>query len=154
MKKLLKVTVLVLRFLKKIKGKETSSSAFSKMDDGIKWNHHISGIEVKEAEKCLIREAQREEFPEELNYLMGSTKRRGGLVNQLNLFLKNEIVCCRRRIEFASVNEATIYPILLPREHPYTNLVIDDLHHKNGHVGLNQMLVLITGRFHIQFNSN
>ena len=73
--RLLRVTALVLRFIKKLKGQKTLGECLQ-----------ICASDVKEAEMLWIKEVQMTSFPE-VNRLLGTKPRvHNQLINQLNLF--------------------------------------------------------------------
>ena len=60
------------------------------------------------------------------------------------------ILRCDGRLQFADhLPWETRYPIILPRTHQVTRLIIKDAHERNEHGGTNQTLCCISGRFWI-----
>ncbi|CAB4005289.1 Hypothetical predicted protein, partial [Paramuricea clavata] len=88
--RLLRVTAFVLRFIRKLKGQETSDNSIQT----------LSANDIKEAEILWAREVQAVSFPE-VTRLLGSKQRvNNQLINQLNLFRdKNNLIRCEGRLE-------------------------------------------------------
>ena len=79
----------------------------------------------------LLQVMQSQRFPEELAYLRGPESRRiPARVVSMNLFLDPQgIIRCDGRLGRASYYDyEAINPILLPRDHPLTVLIIRDYH--------------------------
>jgi len=66
-----------------------------------------------------------------------SIKKRFLLVRQLRLFLESDgFICCGGRIHNAPISELAKFPYLLPAKHPFTKLIVCDIHLKLCHCGL------------------
>ena len=91
----------------------------------------------------LLQVMQSQKFPEELAYLQGPEGRRiPDRVVSMNLFLDPQgIIRCDGRLGRASYYDyEAINPILLPRDHPLTVLIIRDCHIKVKHLGVQTTL--------------
>ena len=91
----------------------------------------------------LLQVMQAQQFPEELAYLQGPEGRRiPDRVVAMNLFLDPQgIIRCDGRLGRASYYDyEAINPILLPRDHPLTILIIRDCHIKVKHLGVQTTL--------------
>ena len=85
--------------------------------------------EYSNAQIKWIHHSQQPVYYEEISNLTAKSTSRLTLVRQLCLFLDNyNIICCASRIHNAPVSELTRYPYLLPRNHPFTMLVIISIH--------------------------
>ncbi|XP_058454825.1 uncharacterized protein LOC131432514 [Malaya genurostris] len=104
----------------------------------------LSMEEQRGAEDYLVRLAQREAFPEEINLLRNSSHQqqeshnvlpKTSKLRQLTPWLDNRgIMRMRSRIAAcAFATEDAKYPIILPREHHLTTLILKHYHHKYHH---------------------
>ena len=104
----------------------------------------LGGEELRCAENIVIREVQRECFLKEIEFIQSNSKvcsKPPAYVSQFNLFLDDEgILCCRTRINNASIADASKQPRLLPRDHHYTYLIIRESHKLVFHNGLRETL--------------
>jgi len=135
--KAIRVTMLVIKFIHKLKAKLGTQSV-----DNI--------TDVESAENCLIKLVQRENFPQIFAYFDNETKTKPSIVNQLDLFLdKLGIVRCKTRLGNSKLLSDSINPILLPTKSYFTKLVILREHEANCHSGPNETLASIRQRFWI-----
>lgn len=77
------------------------------------------------------------------------------LVQQLWLFLDTErFLCCSRRIHNASLSKVTKFPYLLPSKHPFSRLIVLDIHvilcHSGTNAALRQTYWIPTARQYIK----
>ena len=118
--KLLRVTAIVMRFVKLLKRKANVTTK------------HLTGDELRSAEIDWIKSVQTCSFKTEQNALM-----KGGTacLHQFELQLDtNGLVCCKGRLNNADVPESSKNPIILPPRHRFTELLIrerhEDIHHQ------------------------
>ena len=77
------------------------------------------------------------------------------LQNQLGLFLDNKgIWRCGGRFQNADIPYATKYPILLPRDHFFTVLVVRDAHSRVFHNGVKETLTEVRSKFWIMLGQS
>jgi hypothetical protein len=131
--RLMGVTVQVLRAAKRFKGiQESDSSMFCTM-------------ERQEAETLWIQDAQ--------NLLYGKDMKT--LAKQFNLFQDEKGVWrCAGRLSNAELPYAVKYPILLPRGHPLTALVVKEAHERVCHDGVRETLTEIRSKYWIPKGRN
>ena len=111
--RLLRVTALVLRFVRNLKHREKAKESV-----------HLNAEELKEAEGLWIRSIQSSAFPEEIQRLNTRQKEPNQLIKQLNLFLdENQFIHCEGRLENSTLPEEAKKPILLPSKHRFTELI-------------------------------
>ena len=127
--KLLRVTALILRFVENIKN--------SKVRKLIPDNP-ISVAEIAMAEKLWILDAQ--------NYLKGNpdfpkVKESLGIIEQ------DKLLVCQGRLENSDLVSETRYPIILPKDHKFTELVILMCHCSVRHLKVNPTLTEFRSRF-------
>jgi len=110
----------------------------------------IQPEELMNAEQYLIRLAQGEMFSQEM-LLLSKEKDlpNGSKLLPLKPVLDSEgIIRCDGRLQFAEhLPWETRHPVILPRKHPVTQLLVKDAHEKSNHGGTNQTLCHLSDRF-------
>jgi len=98
-----------------------------------------------------IKDCQAEAFWKELGNLNSqSSTKRLPLVQQLRLLLdKDGFIRCGGRIHNASLDQLAKFPYLLPPKHPFTSLIVYDIHEKLFHAGVDSTLTMIRQQFWI-----
>ena len=131
MRKLLRVTAIVLKFIEKCKGICRSDQV------------ELSAADLSRADMLWIKSIQASTFASELQALRQSGS--GTPLNlQLNLFLDPEgVIRCQGRINNADVLNTSKTPILLPSHHQYTNLLIQQKHSEVHHNGIRDTLTAV-----------
>ena len=123
---LYRTTAYVLRFI-------NNSRKASQKENGV-----ISVTELNTARKLWIKSAQEQVFANELVDLKSKSTKRLPLVRQLHLQLnKDGLIFCGGRIHNAPLSHLTKFPLLLPKKHYFTQLIIRDIHEKHCHAGTN-----------------
>jgi len=102
-----------------------------------KEQHRVSGplfsSELVKARQCLIKGTQGMTYHEELSYLLKRQSKCPPLIRQLHLFLDNDkLIRCGGRIHNHPTTELAKFPVLLPANSSFTNLIIMDTHSKHG----------------------
>ena len=132
--KLLKVTALVLRFVKLLKREANDSN--------------ISASDIESAELMWIKQLQEREYTAELGYLRhGQPKTK--LARNLNLYLDGEGRIRSKGRASAILTAATNDPVLLPRHKFLITMVINDAHTAVAHSGVSATLAKVRERFWI-----
>ena len=113
--------------------------------------NEISKDEVDNAENVLIRSIQREAFAKEIEYLQTNEETRPPpYVAQFRLFLDEKgILRCQSRLKHASILEQCTKPILLPKCHHVSKLLVIYCHEKVMHDGVRETLNLLRQRYWI-----
>lgn len=108
-------------------------------------SHYITCTERRPAEMKIITLVQSESFAEEIDYLWNYKCKGPTLVNQLNLFhnVEDGLLHCRGRLKFATTDESAKYPILLPKHHRITQLIIERAHHYGLHYGVHYVVTVL-----------
>ena len=133
--KLLRVTVLVLRFINKLKRT-------------FKANSQVDSTEIAEAEKMWTRYVQQLHYGDIIESIHNS--KHNNMKSQLGIYLDHEnILRCRGRLENAELSEGARLPMLLPKGDRYTNLLINRTHRKSFHAGVSQTLALVRQKYWI-----
>ena len=106
---------------------------------------------IRTAEEIIIRLVQREGFTKECDLLEQGADRSyyTDIMLQLGLCLKDNIIVCSGRIQTAALPEAARHPILLPRHHPLTRLLILHCHEINHHYGTNSTVAYMREKWWI-----
>ena len=130
--KLLRVTAYVRRFIDNLKSKiQKVPVKFTKFSSVC-----ITAEEMIYAEKCLVICEQRVYFPEVFEYF----ENKGSLpaiVKNLNLKIVDSVIRCFGRIEHSDLEYDAKFPILLPGKSSFTKLLINFIHRKCLHGGVN-----------------
>ncbi len=127
LKKLLHTTIIVVRFLKRL---PHTNSPFLEL---LKAQPNISGpympSEYEFAKLLWVRSAQMQSLTIEYALLNGDvTGKRTPIMDQLNLEMKDSIIICKGRLHNAPLEDAAKFPILLPKKHYFTKLVVESKH--------------------------
>ena len=127
--KLLRSTCWVLRFIDSLKSKGGPREHNDR---------HLRSEEIINAERLWIEEVQKE-MRSEANYKQIS--------QQFGVYEDKNLLRCKGRIEYANIEYEAKYPILLPGEHYFTELIILNCHERVHHNGLAATLSELRSRF-------
>ncbi|XP_048770094.2 uncharacterized protein LOC125676243 [Ostrea edulis] len=112
--RLLRATAYVLRFIENCKTSKTQRKTSV-----------LTAKELYNANVITLKETQRDVFKEEINNLSNQNSKRTAITKQLGLYLDNEgLLRCRGRIHNSSLDTETKFPVLLPKKHLVTRLII------------------------------
>ncbi|XP_028394462.1 uncharacterized protein LOC114518655 [Dendronephthya gigantea] len=138
LQRLLRTTAWVLRFVNALKKVNPPKEKVLKVH------------EIENARMIWIHEIQNDVFSNELANIQRPKTPRLPLVRQLRLFtLSDDIIRCGGRIHNAPVDHSTRFPILLPANHHFAMLIVNDAHRRLQHAGLNQTLTDIRQKYWI-----
>ena len=144
LRKLLRVTSYVLRFLDALKTKKLDKRTVARRSE------HLTSSEVKQAELLWIRSLQGQSFSNEISFI-SSGKDKSTMpvyVKQFGLFLDDDhILRCNGRLNNASLNLGSKNPILLSSKSRFVELLIHETHDKIKHSGIPDTLTTIRERF-------
>ena len=123
----------------------------------------ITVSDVEAAEQIVLMWTQSECFNEEVRRLSetasdcsfsarGKLKRSSPLY-RLNPIMASGLLCVGGRLRLAHLPESTKYPVILPKRHHVTTLIIRNMHENLGHVGRSHVLSALRGRYWI-INAN
>ena len=125
--KLLRVTAYVLRFVKNCKDRCTNRK-------------ELTAEELDKAEMIWIRDIQAQIGQKHLS----------DVEKHLDIFIdEDKIIRCQGRLKNSCLKFETRHPVLLPREHHITSLIIWECHKNVLHNGTNQTLQELRTRFWI-----
>lgn len=125
--KLFRVTALSLKFIRNLKAARNQRRELQNTKPT------LTVEEISEAKRLWIREIQ-ESIKHEKNF--------ENLKKQLGLYSgEDDILRCKGRLGNAPLDIATRYPILLPRRHHVTRLIVEACHRTVNHGGVKETLV-------------
>ncbi|XP_059622191.1 uncharacterized protein LOC132265511 [Phlebotomus argentipes] len=119
-----------------------------------KEQREIGPLTVKERRKALlhlIRDVQEEEFSEEIAQCRrGEPISKGSKLFKLLPFLdENQVLRVRGRLKYADLKYDARHPIILPGNHRFVELLIENCHLKNLHAGFNLTTGLLRSEYWI-----
>lgn len=130
--RLLRVTAYILGAVNSFRARETSDSNLPVI---------LTPQEIAIAEKLWIANAQMD---------LVLQKDFNTLKTQFGLFLDDKgLWRCGGRLQNAGIPFTAKHPLLLPREYPFTSLVICDAHHRVGHNGVKETLTEVRRKYWI-----
>ncbi|GBO34381.1 hypothetical protein AVEN_174602-1 [Araneus ventricosus] len=135
--KLINILSYVFRFISKCKKGVVSKSG------------PISSDEYKDAEVCMLRWAQAQDFPSEIQTISKGKQLPGkNCLKSLNPFLdNNNLLRVGGRLINAQVNYDQKHQIILPAKGNLTRLILEHIHKKYLHVGPQTLLYLTRHKF-------
>ncbi len=108
----------------------------------------LSVNELSHATLTWIKHAQQITYTDQLQCI--KRRERDPLIQDLGLFMDNDgLLRCRGRLKNISFGDCTKFPILLPRKHELTKLIIMDIHNEAKHVGVSHTLALVRKQYWI-----
>ncbi|XP_068738691.1 uncharacterized protein [Montipora capricornis] len=133
--KLFRLTALSLKFIRNL------TSARNGRKESQSKQVTLTAEEISEAKVLWIREVQKP-LEREKNF--------ENLKLQLGLFRDQEsILRCKGRLGNAPLSVTARYPVLLPRRHHVTRLIVESCHRKINHGGVKETLVEVRTNFRI-----
>ena len=95
-------------------------------------------VDVTEAEKKIVKAIQAQSFPVETDKTVLT-----GQLARLKPFEDEGILRVGRRLKHSELQYDAKYPMILPRKHQVTRLIVLHYNHLNGHVGSQEVLAEI-----------
>ena len=133
--RLWRITALALRFVDKVRKKTRQCGP-------------PDTNELTKAEEMWTNYVQRQHYPDVVECLRKSKP--NNLQRQLGVYRDTHgLLRCCGRLENTELGENARHPILLPKHHRYTDLVIKRYHESSLHTGVSQTLSLIRQRYWI-----
>ncbi|XP_065902557.1 uncharacterized protein [Dysidea avara] len=143
--KLLNTTAYVFRFTRLLRN-QIRSNASSRVSGCLS----PTAEEITQSESYWIKSIQGDSFSAEIKHL--ATDRPSEcvpLVKQFALFLDGGILRCRGRLNNSTLPLNAKNPILLPHNHPFVTLLIQQYHERSRHSGVNDTLTLLRENYWI-----
>ncbi len=101
----------------------------------------LSSQDIKEGERFLIEDIQSASFEKEIRYLKaGKELHTRSQLAPLTPFIQDGILRVGGRLSRAEISFDAKHPIILPKDHPLTELIVMDNHKQSGHVGRDHVL--------------
>ena len=140
---LLRVTALVIKCAKKFKNQVRNEKRTEKEET------RITASDIKEAEHLWIRSVQVSSLSKELAFLLSKDRNSNSptYVTQFGLFLDEDVIKCKGRLNNAPLPVNTRNPILLPAKHEFTHLLIKQSHECVKHSGISDTLTALRERY-------
>ena len=112
-----------------------------------KTSHEKSLHECRnEAWELIVKHCQRCEFPEIFAHFLNNGKTTN-LVKQLNLIFDEGFIKCKGRLIYSDLPRNSKFPILLPCHSFFSRLIINDIHVKRFHAGVNDVLAALRQKY-------
>ncbi|XP_062616210.1 uncharacterized protein LOC134277925 [Saccostrea cucullata] len=147
LQKLLRVTCYVLRFVKVFKSSSERNNQRRKRS--VLFVKQPQLDEMNESTVLWIKDVQQKEFQKEITAMNGG-KQQTSLQKQLKLYPDDKgLLRCKGRIDNSSLEDSAKYPVLLPKKHQLTDLIIMDIHKRSLHSGCSQTITEIRQSFWI-----
>ena len=127
--KLLRVTAFVLRFINNLRGRSMNKV----LNIG-----NLSTEEIEAAEHVWIKVVQK---------ALRNRQDFQALSVQLGIVDQSGVLVCKGRLENADLDIGSKYPIIIPKDHRFTDLVIEDCHKRVFHNKLRSTLAELRSRF-------
>ena len=133
LRKLVRVTSYVLKFVKQCRKKR----AYNLRSTDARKPEEITSDDVQTATRLWIIDVQNEPFTREKDLISKNMQSKGSpLLKQLRLFVdEHGVIRCAGRIHNSPLDDCAKFPVLLPKKHRLTDLVILDTHRKLLHSG-------------------
>ena len=113
----------------------------------------IDDFDIFEAELMWIRQVQQDHFPKIISLCQGADdiadcSSRSRIKNQ-RIFLDKDlwILRVKTRLPYSELDNSTINPIYLPADNKLTHMIVESVHRRILHAGVNQTLTTIRGEF-------
>ena len=110
---------------------------------------HLTVAELAQAEIFLLKKVQEEEFSSELKCLSkGETVAPNSKLICLNPFLHRDgVLRVNVRIRYANISFNSKFPIILPKSHKLTKLILESYHKRYFHLGPTALLLYVGLKF-------
>ena len=110
---------------------------------------HLKTKEILESEHSLLRLVQKETFPTEYQRLSANQEIKHSSVLPLRPILWKGLLRVGGRIKHAEVPFETKHQIILSHKHPASKLILDNIHQRNMHAGVNHLVCLSRNNYWI-----
>ena len=125
--KLIRVTTLVLRFIRNLRHSEQDRMCGS-----------LTIAEMRDAENTWVKDRQKR---------LKTMKEFNSLKLHLGLVEKNDLLICKGRLGNSELELQSMYPVILPRDDTFTKLIVLNCHKRVGHLGVKSTLAELRSRF-------
>lgn len=113
--------------------------------------HPINVQELHQAEQAIIELVQSEAFEEELLSLKSPRKelKKSSSILKLDPMLVDRIICVGGRLQRSPIQAQAKHPVILPKNHHISHLIVRHHHLTSGHSGIEHTLSLVRERYWI-----
>ena len=107
--------------------------------------------DLRSADDAIVQLCQMQNFPEEITSLKSETKKvkRQSPIFKLDPKLDNGILRVGGRLSKLAMPEETKHPVILPKNHHVSRLILENVHRQIGHCGRNYMLSVLRQKYWI-----
>ena len=138
--RLLRVTALADKFIAKLRKQA-------------KANDLLDAADIEKADKLWIEYIQKQYYDKVIDAVLKN--KTNNLTSQLGINVDtNGLLKCSGRLKYANNCEGARKPLFLPRQHRYTDLIIEKYHQSQLHTGTAQTLASLRQRFWIPHGSS
>lgn len=139
-----------------IKSFKTTNHLHRVIARSLRWSPHnkyigeFTSTELQEAQTRLVHLIQTIAFPKDIHNLKHEKYvEENSILRRLSPFLdgKNQLMRVSGRLDHANISYDQKHPMILPANHPYTTLIIQDTHERNFHSGIQSTLYAIRRKF-------
>ena len=106
--------------------------------------------EIDEALKCWLKSVQREYYPEEVDRLKAKSPiKQDSKISQLSPYIDEDtgLIRMEGRIHNAQLTESEKHPVILPHQSHIVKLLVENIHMKQMHSGVNHTLITLRNEF-------
>ena len=153
--KLVGVTKAMLRFMNKCDKARTVSTDKPNLLQVINYDLARPAEVYKGAEILWVQATQLSHFPEMYKLIkniqarVSPSQKSIFLEHRVHLEPEHKVLCCKTRMEYSDLPDSAIYPMLLPSNSIFTDLLIRDRHITIGHAGTPQTLAHLRSEYWI-----
>ena len=104
----------------------------------------LSVLELDVSEKMIVKFVQKQSFASETEELVMKSR-----LARLRPFMDQDIIRVGGRLKHSDLQYDAKHPMILPRKHPVSELIVRHYHQSNGHIRTYQVLAEIRQRFWI-----
>ena len=142
--RLLRVAAWVQRFLDLLRGKKSG-------EEEKRLDTTLSTMEIDAAETVVLKDVQRTAFPEELRAIREekSVCKSSPLSGLCPFIDSTGTIRIGGRLKQLDMKPEAKHPIILPRKHHVTKVLVEHFHRRNGHVGPEHVLSLVREKYWI-----
>jgi len=117
---------------------------------GVKRHNSIQSNELNDAEDYWVKEEQRKHFGQQIKFLSSGKGNVNAFWRDLRPFLDDRgILRSNRRLEYAELSYDERYPIILPRDNKFTDLLIHDVHERTLHASVQRTISELRNKYWI-----
>ena len=140
--RMLRVTAWCLRFISRLKLKGSGQNYKEMPNIG----RELQADEISDVERLWVERVQTKHFRDVLTAI--HENRKNSTQSQLGIFEDSDgLLRCKGRLENSCLTESAKYPILLPSDDRFTELLIEKIHKEILHSGVSQTLNALRFRY-------